>query len=958
MFGESGDVILRKIFVVLVFTALAALPSTQTWAHTEIEQRLDTKEYYAENLKAVEAKNTELIVDFFIEYFWQKPVASSLQKTEISIVGRDAFSEARIWREDEALFAHRCGRSVRFLMRDAIGPRFEPTSKKLIFYNNAVTRNLNGRRANNYTFSLGEYSKDATGNYVRDTNGTCMPIPTAGSGVSASDWDTYTPSRNALAIHYALQQKGVDLGHCALRQKIGQTPDLGRLVVVDCYLESHGFNKKQASILQNVYPTVSIATYGSKFLGISVYDATYANADVGKTWAEIYTQRRTNPDAQKEYSDYLAQYISRTRANKVELNDGYFRHLDQLNSAPHFNTSEPNDFSNMAVIDVSFGGKTFPIAHAVSSFRKNELIEDERTIRQLSYGDRARFDQITRKYEPYLTDLRRPTIGVGPDEALILSLAYTKALAVGAEYPDDFRIQPGERDKFTMQAKYYSDLALSLGSIRGYSDLTRGLEPSANGYEIEALKAFVMNSNELVRLYEEGNPSVVLTGPLDMNDMARTASRHKNSLYYLMVAAMVYQSNEREGEQSPSYTVKEPGFRGRAAALAAYPDPFFKCEEIYTFFHQPVPYHYKIRPLLEQCIRAAPNSAWLKKFFDRYIEEYYSFEKAFKYSDRIDVMPVAAEKFIAFGDRENADVVRRIIASNKVAVRNNGERWRQEAATEQLAKLDAAAASDAALRAQYAADARAEEESRAAYNRRLEEKFARLRAETAGRQSTGQMISDAMGDVIASRPTIDQMAIDANRRIAASQRQAAADRRTAQLAEQRRSAAAAQAQSEQSAERAKQQREVQQRALDRRIAENTAARQRASDQRAAQATTVSQGMRASSSNHGPKRVFVFPKGGGWLPGSESGDQAGDGVLVQVKAKSLCFNDKNCDDMVVVTRITNISGVQWCGSAAISENRPTDSHISVNIGPSKAFSDETILPKGIAPIYVLVQRRIC
>jgi hypothetical protein len=315
-------------------------------------------EYYTENRKEIEADNTELIVDSFIKYFWKKPVGAPLQNTQISIV--DAFrartvgnlkklnmlSKGKYLRSPDCTVIFRGGGAHGVLKK---------TDNKLIFFNSAATRTLNGRNADNYQYAAGKYPKDAAGEYIRDAAGNCLPIPETGPGKMASGHDTYIPSRTAQAIHYTLKQKGVDLGHCVVRRSLDLITDLEKLNVVDCYLEDHGFTKKQSAVIENIYPTVSIATYGNNFLGIWVFDATYGDNDVGKTREEIYAEYRSDPLKQKEFSNYLKQYISRTQAKKKALSAAYFQHLDALPNAPHFTTFTPEDVSNVEVVDKGVG---------------------------------------------------------------------------------------------------------------------------------------------------------------------------------------------------------------------------------------------------------------------------------------------------------------------------------------------------------------------------------------------------------------------------------------------------------------------------------------------------------------------------------------------------------------------------------------------------------------------------
>lgn len=759
--------------VLAVFLSQPALAQNYTdgdW------QSLSLRENYVEDRKAMEAENSKLIIDAFVQNFWNRPVERVTTNPQTSLIASVEHREAR--------HVIQLGTSV---------PNWcdGPFRRGLSFSASAPTRTLNGKSATSYEFGAALYKKNDQGQCV---------VTSRNFDEAAYSSDVRVPSVSAQAILYKMRQRGIKLEHCDLRYRGNFVSDLRKLNVVDCYLENHGFDSKQSAQIENVYPTISIATYGNNFLGIKVHDATFTDADVGKTWSQVYSEYHSDKVKKREYVKYVDQHIFRTRPQNKQTRSEYYRHLSGLYSQSAFKKGGFVNGNGGRAIDQSSVLTAGRIAYAADSSaaltlaERNQLIADDKAYKA---SNQKVYQRLSEKYAPQNTLYGWDTGKSGPDEALILHNLYSKG------YLKKGRGQRIGKDAFA--AQYYLLLAADLGSPEAHdrlyeSEFKTGLgKPNAKPVNIARQ---YMHLAEAVRLAEtKSNVRYIAI----TSNKKRTAELTRN-LADLWQWAMKYDI-ETGNERTPKLLSKQ---------LANYvSNPSEKCKIIDAHMSSERIPEYKFGPMgefLSTCAVVSENHAQTMEYFNRFYPKYYNIRyDARDTDDRVltDIWSkLAKSRNIAV--LNDAAKIHKIRTNNATIVAQNRYKWEAEEA-EWARQRKESDARQAEWKAEMAAKERAEEESRAAYDRRIRAKIARAEAETAGRQSTGQMISDAMGDIIRSRPTIDQMANDANRRIAASQRQATANRR----AEQQRMAAA-QAQRNQAAERARQQRLAQQRAAQQR----------------------------------------------------------------------------------------------------------------------------------------------
>ena len=295
--------------VLAVFLSQPALAQNYTdgdW------QSLSLRENYVEDRKAMEAENSKLIIDAFVQNFWNRPVERVTTNPQTSLIASVEHREAR--------HVIQLGTSV---------PNWcdGPFRRGLSFSASAPTRTLNGKSATSYEFGAALYKKNDQGQCV---------VTSRNFDEAAYSSDVRVPSVSAQAILYKMRQRGIKLEHCDLRYRGNFVSDLRKLNVVDCYLENHGFDSKQSAQIENVYPTISIATYGNNFLGIKVHDATFTDADVGKTWSQVYSEYHSDKVKKREYVKYVDQHIFRTRPQNKQTRSEYYRHLSGLYSQSAF----------------------------------------------------------------------------------------------------------------------------------------------------------------------------------------------------------------------------------------------------------------------------------------------------------------------------------------------------------------------------------------------------------------------------------------------------------------------------------------------------------------------------------------------------------------------------------------------------------------------------------------------
>ncbi|GAB5486564.1 MAG: hypothetical protein Pars2KO_01340 [Parasphingorhabdus sp.] len=749
-------------------------------------QSLSLRENYVEDRKAMEAENSKLIIDSFVQNFWNRPVEPVNRDPQTSLIASVEHREARHVIQLGASVPNWCD---------------GPFRRGLSFSASAPTRMLNGKNANSYEFGAALYKKNDQGQCV---------VTSRNFDEAAYSSDIRVPSVSAQAILYKMRQRGIKLEHCDLRHRGNFVSDLRKLNVVDCYLENHGFDNKQSAQMENVYPTISIATYGNNFLGIKVHDASFTDADVGKTWSQVYSEYQTDKAKKRELAKYKDRHIFRTRPQNEKTPSEYYRHLGVLYSQSAFqkggfvNGNGGRIIDQSDVLNARSGGiHASSTAPALTLAERNQLIADDNAYKADNASNQKVYQRLFEKYAPQDTLYGWSTGNSGPDAALILHNLYSKGYLK--------KRQRLGKDAFT--AQYYLRLAADLGSPVAH-DMLYVLESKTGIGKPNATPA------NIARQYTHLSESVRLSEPIansryvaiKNSDKASTVLRR--NLADLWQWAMKYDIETGNGRTPKLMSKQTANFVG---------NPTQKCEKIDAYISESsIGYtDSNIRLFLSTCARVASNHVEVMGYFNRYYPKHYRIRQDAR-DDKGKVLMDISNRLSRFGNdaaMKGAIKVFDIRMSNARIVAQNRQKWAAEEARWAQQRRESAAR-QAEWKAEMAAKEQAEEDRREAGRKRQREKQARWDAQHGGSQSTGQMISDAMGNIIRSRPTIDQMANDANRRIVASQRQATANRR----AEQQRMAAA-QAQRNQAAERARQQRLAQQRAAQQMAVRRNSARQ-------------------------------------------------------------------------------------------------------------------------------------